>query len=104
MPAGNKIATAEQDVAAAGTAEALVADTLFTSSVEVLAKSANVGDVYIGDSTIDNTGSPLTAGQSLSFDGPRVNGNTIEFDLNAIFVDADNNDDGVFITYIVSND
>jgi hypothetical protein len=74
-------------VAAAGTAEALGSGSV-QRGVYIRALSGNSGaNVYIGDSSIDNTGFALATA-----DGPvflAVN------DLSLIFIDVDTNGDGV---------
>ena len=85
LPAGPVSGT--KSVAAAGTAEALGAGAL-NRGVYIRALAGNSGvNVYIGGSTIDNTGFGLTTADPpvfLSVDN-----------LNSIWLDVDTNGDGV---------
>ncbi|NIR31662.1 MAG: hypothetical protein GWN84_20590 [Gammaproteobacteria bacterium] len=78
----------EKLVATAGTAVTLVgASTIVKSGVRIKARKGNTGTVYIGDSNVDSTnGYPLEPGESEFVE--------IE-DLQSIYIDADNNSDGV---------
>lgn len=75
-------------VAAAGTAEALAADTDLTSGyINIKALSTNTGLVYVGDSDVDSTnGYPLAAGESVAL--------TVA-NLNQVYVDAAVNGEAV---------
>jgi len=100
MAAGYKLTSVTKNVASAGTAERLTAAMTLTHSVEIAARDSNTGDVYIGDSTIDNTATGLSAGESMTVSAPLVRGNQGELDLTEIFVDADTNGEGVNLTYV----
>lgn len=97
-----QLLNAEQDVAVAGTAEALVGtDNTLAFDVSITAKSTNTQNVYIGDSTVDNTVKPLTPGQQLSLTPPESDSDTVYgFDLNDIYVDSDVSTEGVWIQYL----
>jgi hypothetical protein len=74
-------------VSTAGTAVALTS-AQETIAVTIRALDSNSGDVYVGDNTVDsNNGYPLSKGETFS----------VDIDLNEamIYVDADNNGDGV---------
>lgn len=95
MP-GNLKST-EKDVAAAGTAEALVSSATYVTSVTIKAKAANTGNMYVGDSTVDNAGTfpPLSPSDVLTVSSP------YEFNLADIFVDADVDGEGVELWYML---
>jgi hypothetical protein len=84
----NTLTAGEKTVASSGTAEALGAS-LVTKSIYIRAKTANTGNVYIGDSSVDKTSSQqviLSAGSAVSMDiGNR----------SSVYVDADVNTEGV---------
>jgi|TARA_Y100000310_G_scaffold278625_2_gene297142 hypothetical protein len=87
----------EQTVAAAGTAEALVASSLFVRGLTIRAKVTNGGNVYIGSSAVADTDN----------DGLRPNDSmtitdSIGFDLAEVFVDADTNGEGIDFWYTLS--
>jgi hypothetical protein len=84
----------DQDVAVAGTAEALVSTTLWVTSATVRAKDTNTGNVFLGDETVDSSDPPLAAGQSVDI------AKGYAFDLNQIFVDAAVNGEGVWFWYM----
>ena len=91
-----------QFVAVPSTAEALAADTTYATYVELTARKAagaNTGDVYVGVTGLDQ-GSleyhPLSAGERWYMTCPAG----VHIDLNDIYVDAINADDGVIGWYI----
>jgi len=86
---GAVLLSGEKTITTAGTQLALNASTR-VKSVVIIAKSANVGQVYVGDSTVDNTiNDGLDAGESLSIEALDW------MDLADIFLDVDTNGEGV---------
>lgn len=85
------IAMGEQTVDAAGTAQAL-STTSAIKYIFIKALSGNTGIVYIGSSTVETTdGLELLPGESTGWFPIS--------DVATVYVDADNNDDGVrFLT------
>ena len=80
----------EKGVAAGGTAEALVSASQRVKSVTIIAKSGNVGQVYVGGSDVaSTTNDGLDAGESL--DIVAVNW----MDLADVYVDVDTNGGGI---------
>ena len=92
----------DRDVAAAGTAERLLATASkeYAHSIFIEAKAANVGNVFVGDSTVTGItdGVTLTPSQGISYEVQDKPSDQI--DISEIFVDAANNDDGVIFTYL----
>lgn len=87
---GPVLISGEKTVAAAGTAEALVASSQRVKSVVIIAKAANTGQVYLGGSDVaSTTNDGLDARESVTIEGVGW------FDLADIFVDADTNAEGV---------
>jgi len=88
-------------VAAAGTAEPITAgDTPVSRALIRAAKQTgdNVGNVYIGDSGVNNTSDRqfvLAPNQTLTV--PVTAGGMVN--LGALYVNADNNGDGVYVMY-----
>lgn len=79
----------EKTVAAAGTAEAVAAAER-VKSVVIIAKSGNLGQVYVGGSDVaSTTNDGLDAKEALTLDGHGW------FDISDIFLDVDTNGDGV---------
>ena len=77
--------TGQKSVAAAGTAERVGGGSI--NSVVIRADADNVGDIYIGLSTVSSTtGLVVGPGEYVSMDIG---------DLGDVYVDAANNDDGV---------
>ena len=80
----------EKTVATSGTAVALGSRKVV--KVEIRAKSANTGQIYVGGSDVDTTTNDgLDAAESLVLEHPRA----IAFDLADIYLDADANGEGV---------
>jgi hypothetical protein len=94
------------DVAVAGTQEALVASATFVSSVSIQARRGNTGNVFIGTSDITNdglSGIELAPGEIFTFlPPPDGNGRRANFNLAVFFVDAATAGDGV--TFVYSQD
>lgn len=83
----------QETVDAAGTAQVIAADVDIPHGFMLIIKamSDNAGDIFIGDSSVDNTnGFILGAGESVG---------VYVANASAVYIDADNNDDGV--SYIV---
>lgn len=94
-----RLKTFAKNVTTAGTQVRLKTDDLFASEVEIFAKTANTGIIYLGDADVDSSsGRPLAAGQSFAIaklgdiDG-RVN-------LKNIWIDSSVNGEGVIVSYI----
>lgn len=99
---GLKAAT-KKAVAAAGTPERLIGASLEVKSAIILADPTNQGNVYLGES--DVTGSKcvlLEPGKALEItpEDSLADEDGVVIDLNDIFIDAANNGDGVFISYL----
>lgn len=97
-----RLATFSKDVTTAGTRVRLSSSDVFASEVEVFAKSANTGIIYLGGSDVSSTvGRPLDAGESFAIaklgdiDG-RIN-------LKNVWIDSSVNGEGVIVTYINRN-
>ena len=79
----------EKTVSAAGTAEA-IASAKRVRSIVIIAKSGNVGQVYLGGSDVaTTTNDGLDAGETLSIEAVGW------MDLADIYVDVDTNGEGV---------
>ncbi len=97
------VVSGQQDVAAAGTAEALVASTVayrYVREVTIKAKPGNAGNMYVGNDNANDVtstnGYPLAPGDSISFSFVNFPGSGDErIDLNSIYVDADTSADDV---------
>lgn len=102
MSAGYKLLQTTVTVTTAGTRVPLkTGNGLYTQSVEISAASTNVGDVYIGpDSVASTTALGLSPGETTTINAPMVSGTHGDIDLSQIYVDADNNGDKIFITYL----
>lgn len=78
---------------------------IFTPDFEVYVLAGNTGaNVYVGDSTVDNTWTPRPKGQYFTFthgsgekNGPDAK---LEFDLSRVFIASDNAADQVIVQYI----
>ncbi len=82
--------SSEKTVTATGTAEAIVSATRRVKSVVIIAKTGNIGQVYVGGSNVTtSTNDGLDAGETLSIEA--VNW----LDLADIFIDVDTNGEGV---------
>lgn len=97
-----KIATLVKNVTTATTAVPLSATSLLAFDVLIVAKAANTGNIYVGGSDVDNTDTPLAAGDPLSLTPP-VSRDATEnmYDLSKIYIDADTNGEGVHVTYAI---
>lgn len=89
----------------AGTAVPLSATSIETNWVFIQVLRTNTGKVYVGDSTVDNTGfagvtleAPLV-GMSLPFEAIESKRSAVLIDLDAVFIDVDNTGEGVNIVY-----
>jgi len=86
-PTPSTIRNGKKTVASSGTAVVIVASSTPVSAVVVQALADNTGLVYVGDASVDSsTGMELQAGQAT--------GIAID-DLNKIYIDADEDGDGV---------
>ena len=86
-----------KDVTTAATAERLVSTSIRVNSVTIKAKGTNTGNMFIGESDVDNTKAPLPARDAIV-----LNSGTPEmtFDLKDIYVDASVNGEGVWFWYV----
>lgn len=89
----------------AGTAVPLSATSIPTNWVFIQVLRTNTGKVYVGDSTVDNTGfagvtleAPLV-GMSLPVETLESRRSDVLIDLNAVFIDVDVTGEGVNIVY-----
>lgn len=90
-----------QIVTTAGSPEALNADAgggrEMARTVLITALQTNAGAIHVGGSTIAaGRGTPLFAGDTMTFPPHEMN----IYDLQTIFLDADNNGEGVSYTYV----
>jgi hypothetical protein len=77
----------QKTVSTAGTAEALSASQAILQGVTIKALSDNTGNIYVGDSSVDDTnGYVLASGEVLPL--PIAN-------LSTVYIDADNDGEGV---------
>lgn len=96
--AGGAIGDGSKSVTTAGTAEPLVGASVPCKKVWIQADGNNTGDIFIGGSTVDNT-----RGIHLEIHQANKAHNILEIeidDLQKIFVDAENNGEGVTFTYV----
>lgn len=89
-------------VAAAGTRVALTSnDALAASSIIISANNGNIGNIYVGDSTVDDeNGDQLEPGDSIEITADALNGRNQEIFMNGIYVDADTNGNFVTVQYL----
>ena len=88
--------TTSKTVTTAGTQVPLSATALIVSAYSIRAKGTNTGNVYLGDSNVDNTAHPIPALSGIDWEGqPNEREN-----LAVIYVDADVSGEGVDIMYI----
>lgn len=95
----NTIGDGRKTIAAAGTPEKLAAASTPALSVEIRALDANTKPVSVGTSTTrakaaEARGRLLKAGESVKLEGP--------LNLNAVYVDAEVNGEGVTYLYTQS--
>ena len=86
-------------VTSAGTAEKIVASKTMVTSVVIVAKTANTGNVFVGQSSVDSTNSPLEPGDSYTRTSDTVGGTPIHFDLNQMWVDSAVSGEGIDVFY-----
>ena len=89
-----------KNVTAAGTAEPLNATSFAVTSLVIRARPDNTGNVYVGGEDVDNTKVPWEPGDFIGYDLDYAN---FGLDLNKIYVDADNNGDGVYLYFVEPN-
>ena len=93
---GGAIRSGEKTVTTAGTAVSLTGNKDHVRSVLIIAKKSNTGQIYVGGDDVDsNTNDGLDSGQSLTFVSGAGSGVGIGYVLDAIFIDADVNGEGV---------
>lgn len=85
---GNPVDSIRVTVTTAGTAVRVSAASRKVSALAVKSISTNTGLMYLGGTDVDNTFAPISAGDSFSLQAPQTMGNTIEFDLADLWVDA----------------
>ena len=90
---------AVKTVATAGTAEGLIAAKTMVSSVVVRAEDDNTGNIFVGNSQVDNTEGPLGPGDTWKKTGDQINGTVTLFNLAQVFIDAAVNGEGVEFWY-----
>ena len=83
-----------QTVTTAGTRVQLIATTTGCRLVNIYALSTNTGNVYVGGATIAS-GRGMILEQARSTDWFPID------DLSKVYIDADNNGDGVAYAYVV---
>jgi hypothetical protein len=89
------LSTFSRVVAAAGTQVRLSATQRIVQSCTIMAESGNSGNIYVGDSNVDNTYPiVLDAGDQLVLNAVKKEG----IDLSEIWIDAGTNGDGVIVT------
>ena len=86
------------DVPAAGTAVALSATQIAAAWVFVQAKAGNVGKIHVGSSAVSSTSKQVELSATDGYTFPTSSVPNI-YDLAEIFIDADTNDDGVWVGY-----
>ena len=87
---GPVILAGEKTVAAAGTAETLVAATKRAKAVTIIAKAGNTGQVYVGGSDVaSTTNDGLDAGESITIEAVGW------LDLVGIYLDVDTSGEGI---------
>ena len=98
---GGSILSGSRTVAAAGTAVPLFGDSRPCKKIWIQASNDNTGDVYVGDAGIDNT-----VGIHLETHQANKSHNILEIEIDnaqKIWVDAENNGDGVTFNYVTWN-
>lgn len=96
-------------IAAAGTAEPLMAASnvdRYVDAFKVYVPITNTGtNVYIGDSTADNTWDPITKGSKESFSANQEKwGEGMQFDLSQVYADVDTDGDSVIVIFVKAVD
>ena len=86
------------DVAAAGTAVALSSTQITAAWVFIQAKADNTGKIHVGGSAVSSTSKMVELSPTDGFTFPTPSVPNI-YDLQEIFIDADTNDDGVWVGY-----
>lgn len=103
----NKFKTLGKVTVTAGTAVALSATDLAVSELCIIAKKANTGIIYIGDSTVTNSattsvgGFPLAANERFPISGLADYDGRIN--LKDIYINSSVDAEGVVISYILRN-
>lgn len=90
-------------IATAGTAQALAASAgTRTPSIVITADPSNVGDIYVGDASVDgdNAAIILEAGDTAVIDGKTLGGNGDYIDLSNVYLDASISGEKVRAGYI----
>ena len=91
----------ENDVASAGTAEAISTTDLTVTGAVITAKSGNTGDIYVGTSSASSSafGVLLDGGEQLKLTRDMFPKDVSGFNLKDLYIDAGTNDDGVTVLY-----
>ena len=89
------------NVDVAGTQEAISASAIYTPWIEVYAPDTNVGNVYLGNSDVDNSWIPMLPGEKKAYAANELGsiGSGDQLNLANWYVDADNNNDDLIIQY-----
>ena len=89
------------NVDVAGTQEAISSSNVYTPWIEVYAPEGNAGNVYLGNSDVDNTWIPLLPGSMKAYSANELGslGSGDQINLADWYVDADNNNDDLIIQY-----
>tara|TARA_Y100000310_G_scaffold345002_1_gene461092 strand:- start:6983 stop:7267 length:285 start_codon:yes stop_codon:yes gene_type:complete len=90
-----KLRSGTANLTGAGTAQAIVTTSTVASGLVFRARDGNTGNLYVGDSTIDNTGPPITPGTAIGFSDKS------EFDLADIYFDGGTTNDDLDFWYMV---
>mgnify|MGYP003680240014 FL=1 len=89
--------SAEKTVTTAGTAVPLVASKTLVASYSLRAKAANTGQIYIGNSSVDDTiNDGFDSGEGESW---AAHGKWHFVDLAGIYIDSDEDGEGVELRY-----
>jgi len=89
-------------VPTAGTAVPLTTEKIYATAFVIQANAANVGFIYVGDSTVSAANAPyLAAGATNEKEGQPVSRGVIQtFDLREIYINSSANGNGVKVEYI----
>lgn len=89
-------------VTTAGTRVPISATALPANAVIIQASVGNAGKIYVGDSTVDaSKGHALAAGEALILNAMESPKGLEEYMLNDVYLDADNDTEGVVVQYVV---
>lgn len=103
LPAQTLVTPAAVPVPTPGTAVQLSSTVLQADQVVIQANPANAGNVAVGDSNVNAStprGIVLIPGQFVSFEGSRRRDGSDALELDTIWIDAVNANDGVLWGYL----